>query len=140
MKQSALSFFVAMLFASNLAQAGSLVIPKNVPFAKDSGASPQVQAECNLEQKLLQFIRDFGSEHFDNVSTDPKGKNSRTLTHLEITDIIGQGGGAWSGSKAVTIGGTMRDETGKSYNFKARRYSTGGAFAGFKGTCAILGR
>ena len=40
----------------------------------------------------------------------------------------------------MTVIGTLRERGRVVGSFRAKRYTTGGAFAAFKGTCSIIGR
>jgi hypothetical protein len=40
----------------------------------------------------------------------------------------------------MTVRGQLYDRGRQIGSFRAKRYSTGGAFGAFKGTCAIIGR
>ena len=66
-------------------------------------------------------------------------KSGRVL-EMEITEVHAPGGGAFSGAKWMTVNGNLYDRGKSIGSFRAKRYSTGGAFGGFKGTCAIIGR
>jgi hypothetical protein len=59
---------------------------------------------------------------------------------LEIVSAVGGGGGAWSGPKSVTVKGELREDGKVIGSFTASRFSGGGAWGGFKGTCSIFGR
>ncbi len=112
-----------------------------IPFVEGSGASSDVKASCTLDTRLPTFIEKFakrgvkvviGPESADGI----EGK----VLHIEITHVLGAGGGAWSGAKSVTVRGELIENGEVIGSFTAARYSGGGAFGGFKGTCAILGR
>ena len=66
-------------------------------------------------------------------------KKGRVLA-LEITEVHAPGGGAFSGPKWMSVKGELFDNGKQIGSFRAKRLSTGGAFGGFKGTCAIIGR
>ena len=60
---------------------------------------------------------------------------------VEIADVSGAGGDAWSGPKLLEIRGKLADQSGKSIGtFVARRHSMGDPLGGIKGTCGILRR
>jgi hypothetical protein len=40
----------------------------------------------------------------------------------------------------MTVTGTLTEDDKPVASFRAKRFSTGGAFGGFKGTCSIIGR
>jgi hypothetical protein len=132
---------ILMMAVVQVAQAQDAVtIPIPLDFSENSGASHEVESECMLQSKLPQFIKDY-SRKVDVNLVDDAGDNAqgRVLT-IEIINVLGAGGGAWSGSKAVTVKGELTENGEVVGTFTAARYSSGGAFGGFKGTCAILGR
>ena len=59
---------------------------------------------------------------------------------MEITEVHAPGGGAFSGPKWMSVKGELYDRGKQIGSFRAKRYSTGGAFGAFKGSCAIIGR
>ena len=109
-------------------------------FAKSAVVPTPVQTECQLPEKLASFIESYvPKKAFDAVQISDRGGSGKVLV-VEITDLIGTGGGAWSGSKAVTISGKLMDGDKTIGSFIGRRTSGGGMYGGFKGTCSILGR
>jgi hypothetical protein len=119
---------------------GTLII-KPISFKKDAYIRDAVKQECSLDEKLTQFIKDNAAGQYANIITDANsGPADAQVLTLEIEEVQGAAGGAWSGAKSVIIKGSLSQKGKMLGDFKARRYSTGGMFAGYKGTCAILGR
>lgn len=119
---------------------GTLLI-KPIAFKQDAYIRDAVKQECNLDGKLTQFIEEYAAGQYAEIITDSTATpaDAQVLT-IEIESVQGSGGGAWSGAKDVVIGGVLT-QNGKTLGyFKGRRYSGGGMFGGYKGTCAILGR
>ncbi len=109
-------------------------------FAKSAIVPTPVQTECQLPEKLASFIENYAPKKgFDAVQISDRSGSGKVLV-VEITDLIGTGGGAWSGSKAVTISGKLMEGDKTIGSFIGRRTSGGGLYGGFKGTCSILGR
>jgi len=106
-----------------------------IPFAKSAEVRQAVRDSCKLETKVPGFIAQFGS---DVVLVDQLG-GGRVL-ELAITQVHAPGGGGFSGPKWMTVTGTLREGGRAVGSFRAKRFTTGGVFAGFKGTCAIIGR
>ncbi len=119
---------------------GTLVI-KPIVFKKDSYIRDAVKNECNLTGKLTQFIEKNASSQYANILTDSNSKqrNAQTLS-ITIEEVQGGGGGAWSGAKSVVVKGKLTQNGRVLGDFRGRRYSGGGMFGAYKGTCAILGR
>jgi len=114
---------------------GTIGIPQVVPIAENVDVSQAVRNECQLGEKVSTFLVQFAS----NVAVSGDPKVGRYL-RMEITEVVATGGGAWSGPKWMTVKGTLLEDDKAIASFRAKRFSTGGAFGGFKGTCAIIGR
>jgi len=131
------------LFSTELSaqSASTLVVSETIPFASSAKVRAKVKQECRLEEKQGKFIRQYGNRVYSNiVSTKPAGGDYHVL-EAEITVVHAPGGGAWSGAKWMRVEGTLKDASGKVLGtFDASRYSGGGAFGGYKGTCSIIGR
>lgn len=121
---------------------GSITIAKQAPYAPQINVPNAVRAECNLPARVSEFVKEFADKNYDkviladNVSAQTPGQ----ALSMKIVDMTGTGGGAWSGPKHVTVEGTLWENGKVKGTFIATRYSSGGAFGGYKGTCAILGR
>ncbi len=122
---------------SGAEQSGSVQVLRTIPFASGSGASEKVKDECQLQTKVPHFLSSY-SKNIELIDETP-GTTGRVL-ELEITQVHAPGGGAWSGAKSMTVQGTLRENGKEVGNFTATRYSGGGAFGGYKGTCSIIGR
>lgn len=126
--------------SSSSSGTGTLLI-QPVVYAADANVRQAVKNECQLPEKLSGFIRDYAEDQYANIETGlgAAPKNAQILK-VEIIDTSGAGGGAWSGGKMVMIKGSL-SQNGKALgDFKGRRFSGGGMWGQYKGTCAILGR
>lgn len=135
------ALLVASILPVTALAAESVTIPKTIPFAKGLSVPDAVKAECQLPEKTAQFVQEYAGKSMtvnaaDNVSPKTPGK----VLVMQITEVKGSGGGAWSGPKAVGAEGTLYDNGKAVGSFKVMRHSGGGAFGGYKGTCSILGR
>lgn len=131
---------VALLPLSSVA-ADTVTIPKAIPFAKGISVPDAVKAECHLPEKISQFIQEFAGKNMnvkmaDNVSPRTPGK----VLVMQITEVQGVAGGAFSGAKAISAEGTLYNGGKVIGSFKVVRHSGGGVTFGYKGTCSILGR
>ena len=122
--------------------AGNITISKQAPYVQGMSVPDAVRAECNLPNRVTEFVKEYADKSYDkvtladNVSANTPGQ----ALSMKIVGITGTGGGAWSGAKHVTVEGTLWENGKVKGTFTAMRYSGGGAFGGYKGTCAILGR
>jgi len=120
----------------------TLVIPHKIEYAKIP-VRDKVRKECQLEEKIARFMVDYTKKNgtYSNIVREKPDSGDYHVLEAKITAAAGSGGGAWSGAKSVRIEGTLKDASGKLIgNFSAGRFSGGGAFGAYKGTCSILGR
>jgi len=117
------------------------LIIKPIGFSKDAEIRDAVKQECKLDSKLTQFIKENANGQYATIVSDSTtGPADAQVLTVEIKEVLGTAGGAWSGPKMVLIKGSLTGNGKVLGDFKARRYSGGGMFGGYKGTCAILGR
>jgi len=119
------------------AVAGTVKVKTPVPYAKSVSVRPQVKEQCKLGEKLASFLAESNSEV--ELVEGTLGSSGSVLA-MEITEVHASGGGAFSGPKWMTVKGTLKKNGRAVSRFRAKRFSTGGAFAAFKGTCSIIGR
>ena len=137
---------LVLVFALGLplvATAGqTLTIPKKTPFARENIGTTAVRAECQLPEKVSQFVQEYAGKNFDEVKLVDKvsAKTPGKALAMQIVEVQGVAGGAWTGPKAVVVEGTLYDNGKVAGSFRASRFSGGGAFGGYKNTCSILGR
>lgn len=137
MNRIALLIASLAVFAAAPALAEPVKVAKTIPFAAESDVRQKVKDECAIQTKIPAFLAQFSSD-VELVEGD-LGEKGRVLT-IEITAVRAPGGGAFSGPKSVTVSGVLRENGATIGSFRASRYSGGGAFGGYKGTCAIVGR
>jgi hypothetical protein len=127
-----------LLFAAAAPADGNHVkVLRSIPFGSDAHASQKVEDECQLQTKVPSFL----DQYSDDVELvdGPLGKSGRVL-ELTISEVHASGGGAYSGAKSMTVSGVLRKDGAEIGSFTATRFSGGGLFGGYKGTCAIVGR
>jgi len=113
-------------------------VERSITFSKHSNTPQKVVNECNLQTKIPLFLSKYAKGSV-SLTDETIGKQPKALK-LEISSVHAPGGGAWSGAKYVEVKGQLLEHGKVIASFVGSRYSTGGAFAGFKGTCSILGR
>lgn len=115
---------------------------KKIPFSEDANVRDAVRDECKIQTQVPKFLKKFGLNHgikvklvdsLDNVNTD------QTI-EMEISRVHAPGGGGWSGAKSMTVKAKVYEDGSLIGDATAQRHSTGGMFAGYKGTCSIVGR
>lgn len=135
-------FLACLALPLTAAAGGSITISKQAAFDSKLNVPDAVRAECDLPNKVSKFVQEYSAKGFDKVTLADQvsAKTPGKALSLKITDVLGTGGGAWSGYKQVTVEGTLWENGKVIGTFTGTRYSGGGAFGGYKGTCAILGR
>ncbi len=116
---------------------------QNTPYADDAEISQKVRSECvKLGAQLPAYTREFGAESgvdIELVGTLDTAAPGRVL-QVEIVDAVSMGNAFIGHQKYARIEGTLYEDGRKVASFKGRRNSMGGAFAGYKGSCSVLGR
>jgi hypothetical protein len=120
----------------------AVVVPSEVPYSNKEAIDSAIVAECGLPKKaaelLMQALAKAGIE--GKTAESPKPGAGANVLLLEIAQAQ-SGGNAFVGHfKGVTVTGKLFQDGKQTASFVATRKSSGGAFGGFKGACAILGR
>lgn len=133
-------FLVAACMLGNAASAADAIqVPKVVPYVEDNDISDAIKTECRMGEVLANSIKQHSGDAVALVDGKPGTEHGRVLD-IVIVDAV-SGGNAFIGhQKSTKIRGSLYDDGKKVASFKARRNSMGGAFAGFKGSCSVLGR
>ena len=129
----------ALLLACGSAFAGDtgVKLQAPVPYAEDNDISNAIKAECGIGQQLAEFVKQYSKVPVE--LTSQPGTEGRVL-QLEIVDAVSMGNAFMGHQKFTKVRGTLFQDGQKVASFTGRRNSMGGAFAGFKGSCSVLGR
>jgi len=119
--------------------ADTVKIQRTIPFASTAQVPAAVRDQCQLQTKLPDFLSQAAGGRVELVDGKLNRKVGRVL-EMEISEVHAPGGGSFSGPKWLTVKGELYDRGKQIGSFRAKRYTTGGAFAVFKGTCSIIGR
>jgi hypothetical protein len=120
----------------------SVVIPKEIAYSNKDAIDSAIVAECALPQRTAELLtKALTAAGIEHKSVDKAGpKSGANVLELEILQAT-SGGNAFVGHyKSVTVMGKLYQQGKQVGNFTAHRRSGGGAFGGFKGSCAVLGR
>ena len=137
--------FVLMIafFVAGPAMADAIKVIKDAPYAADAEIQKKVRNECvklgsQLSEFTQQFAKEFGVDValVDSIDTAGSGR----VLQLEITDAVSMGNAFMGHQKFSSARGALYEDGKKIADFRARRNSMGGAFAGYKGSCSVLGR
>lgn len=113
--------------------APDIVVPP-ATFAASVDA-PKVIEECDLQNRLPGYLAEAAP------NTGPGAATAGKVLTLEISHVMGFGGGLYSGPKQIVVKGTLTEGGAVTGTFEAKRTTvTGGAFGAYKGTCSLLHR
>nr|WP_315596049.1 hypothetical protein [uncultured Cupriavidus sp.] len=140
-----LYLFAALSLSSATAVAASqaVVLETPVTYAPGSEVVERVKTECHIEDMLANRVGDIlrkrnkGGTGTVAVGADASGSQ---VLRLQISHVLGIGGGAWTGPKALTVIAELVEDGKVVRNTKVNRWSIGGFWGAFKGTCSILDR
>lgn len=132
-------FLIGLLACSAGAFAAKqrVLLETPVTYHPDAEVAESVKRECQVEAMLTRRV---GAALSGTQATDAAPDADVSLVRLRITHVLGVGGGAWSGPKGITVSAEFVENGKVSRQTKVHRWSSGGMFAGFKGTCDILDR
>jgi len=128
---------------ATVTQAETVAMAVAVPYQDEKVIQPNIVAECvDLGLKISQFTQEFGSKNsieiqfVDELNPSAPGK----VLKVEITQAISSGNAFIGHAKYVSVAGTLYENGKEVASFTGSRHSGGGAFAGYKGSCSVLGR
>lgn len=133
------AFVLSLSFFAPVASANGLKLQTPVAFAEDNDISNAIKTECEIGRQLAEFVKEYAPEPVELVAEAPDTGSGRVL-RLEIVDAMSMGNAFLGHQKYTRVHGALFVDGEKVAGFKARRNSMGGAFAGFKGSCSVLGR
>jgi hypothetical protein len=131
---------IALAVASAAAQ--SVTVPNPVPYAADNDIAANVKAECQLDTRLAEFIKEGAADEGVTVelASGVTDKTPGRVLLVEIKDAVSAGNAFIGHAKYVSLRGRLLENGKEIGTFRARRSSGGGACGGWKGSCAVLGR
>jgi len=118
-----------------------ITIASEMRYARDTFVDPAVINECKLPQQgaeLLEAAAKAAGVEVLRVD-DAKSAKGRVFV-VEITQVMSTGNAFTGHRKQVGVVGRLMDGDKELGVFRGARNSMGGAFAGFKGSCSVLGR
>ncbi len=140
LRRSAVLLFA---FAAAPAFAERVQVQSSIPYAEDAEIANKVREECTqLNTQLAEFTQEFGRENgievqlVETLDTSAPGR----VLQMEIVDAVSMGNAFIGHQKYSRVRGVLFENGQQIADFRGRRNSMGGAFAGYKGSCSVLGR
>jgi len=130
---------LATLACAAGAQASEIALLTPIAYDPTASVVDKVKQECKLEEQLTSDVSDaFRKNNIGPVVATAEGPGE--VIKVRITHVLGFGGGAWSGPKAITVHADLMKNGKVERTTRINRWTTGGMWGGFKGTCSILNR
>ncbi len=140
MKYALLALAVACFVTPTLAKDKVLLLTP-VTYRADASVVQKVRDECGIEQMLEQNVGNAFKKRLSGGVVDSEAAaGDATVMRLQISNVLGVGGGAWSGPKALTVYADLIQNGKVVRHTRINRWSTGGIWGGFKSTCSIIER
>jgi hypothetical protein len=135
---------LATLCAAPLSGAQEKVVVM-VPAELDPNApiSDAARRECNVDTNVGTQVFERVAERYPGTQRVAKPdplEADKTFVKVTLLNVVGHGGGGWSGPKAITIRADVLRGPKVMASRSMNRQSGGGAFGGVMGTCAIFER
>jgi hypothetical protein len=119
--------------------ADAVSIRKPVPFNEDADIPNSVREECKLDTTLPDVIAEEAKDRMAITFVAEAGPSSKgRVLDLEITEAVTDGNAFTGHHKSMAVKGKLYQDGEVVGSFRDRRNSMGGAFGGFKGSCAVL--
>lgn len=120
----------------------AIKVKHSIPFNKGARIAGNIKRECDLQDKLSKYITAYslgeGVGVIRKSRTSKRGKGKNLV--VTITEAVSSGNAFIGHRKFTSIKGALYNNGKRQGSFTAARLSGGGAFAGFKGSCDVLGR
>jgi hypothetical protein len=121
---------------------GPVTIQNEIPYWEGNTVANNIKQECPINRQLADFIKQYSAESGLDVrgTNDLDTGGAGNVLKIEITSAISEGNAFIGHRKSTTIRGQLYDNGNLLATFTGARISGGGAWAGFKGSCSVLGR
>jgi len=120
----------------------TIYMSQTVPYSDSKLIARAILDECPLPQQQAELIEAVAKTEGITITRDDEavkaGKGQ--VLYVEITNAISMGNPFMGHQKRISIKGNLRKDGTEIGSFSGVRSSMGGAFAGFKGSCSVLGR
>jgi len=148
-----MALFLSACATNKSSQSGTSVAPPSnpvssvtilnvIPYKKGAMIAANIKKECTLNTQLSEFISSHGSEYNIAVNRVPKltKKTKGQYLVVEIVDAISTGNAFLGHRKFTKIKGELFESGKRVASFTAARFSGGGFFGAYKGSCSVLER
>ena len=120
----------------------TIMMHTKTPFKKGVFIKQAIITDCKIQTQLPQFTQKYSKEKQVKVilNTRATKRNSPYYLDLIITNAVSEGNAFLGHRKLTQVKGVLYKNGTKFASFRGQRHSGGGFFAGYKGSCSVLGR
>lgn len=121
---------------------GSVVVGDQAPYSNKDIINSAIVNECDLPHRVTEQLGIALGKNGIEAKTvaEPKPGSGDNVLLLEIAAAEASGNAFTGHHKSVTVTGKLYQHGKQVATFVNTRASMGGAFGGYKGSCAVLGR
>jgi hypothetical protein len=122
--------------------AQTVKIQQFIPYKKDAVIAGNIKTECSLNSQLSEYTQAYGNEFNVAIIRTPRldKDTAGKVLLVEIVDAVSAGNAFIGHRKYVKIAGTLYDNGKKTAAYTATRFSGGGFWGAYKGSCTVLNR
>lgn len=137
-----LAIIFLMLGSSSVMASEKTYLETPVQYLADASVINRVREECNIEELLAKRVGSSMAQlnHGEGTVAADVSKVDGDVLRLRIARVTGVGGGGFSGPKSITVVAELLENGKVKRQTKLNRWSIGGFWGGFRGTCSILDR
>ena len=131
------------VLAGNAIAADPILVAKPVPFADETIIAGKIKKECDIQNQLADYLEEYAREEQKievKFSSALNIEASGMVLDMQIKDAVSEGNPFIGHRKSTLVAGKLYRDGQLIGSFAARRNSMGGMFAGYKGSCSVLGR
>lgn len=135
---------VCLFALSHMAAAddGTIYVRPTAPFTDETSVERKIIDECNLPKSQMKLLHEEAQKAGVSLTENEEAAtaNQGKVLLIETSSAFSSGNAFIGHRKLVSIKGRLLDNGAEVGNFTALRNSMGGAFAGYKSSCAVLHR
>jgi len=109
-------------------------------YSPKSHIAKNIKDECKLDTQMIKYIQAAAKNNGMTLKVVDSIPSDGLELKIEITDAISSGNMFIGHRKFASISGSLTQGAQSLGSFEAARRTSGGMFAGFKSSCAVLGR
>ena len=124
----------------NVNSANAIWTETVTPYKQGAMIAQNIKNECAINTELPEYIQQYGKQQGIDVNLAISVSKKPNRLSVEIVDAISSGSAFIGHRKYVKAAGTLYKNGKKVASFTAARFSGGGFWGAYKGSCSVLNR